>query len=32
MDQFIALHEHTYNEDETIDVRKIINSWTELGT
>ena len=32
MDQFIALHEHTYNEDETIDVREIINSWTELGT
>ena len=32
MDQFIALHEHTYNEDETIDVRKIMNSWTELGT
>jgi len=29
MDQFIALHEHTYNEDETIDVRAIINSWTE---
>jgi len=29
MDQFIALHEHTYNEDGTIDQIAIINSWTE---
>ena len=29
MDQFIALHEPTYNEDRTIDTIAIIGSWTE---
>jgi len=29
MDQFIALHENTYNEDETVNTIATINSWTE---
>jgi hypothetical protein len=29
MDQFIALHENTYNEDRTVDVIATVNSWTE---
>ena len=29
MDQFIALHENTYNEDETVNTIATINSWTK---
>jgi len=29
MDQFIALHDNTYNEDMTVDVIATVNSWTE---
>jgi len=29
MDQFIALHQDTYNEDGTVDVIATVNSWTE---
>ena len=29
MDQFIALHENTYNEDGTVDVIAVIQTWTE---
>ena len=29
MDQFIALHQDTYNEDMTVDTIATVNSWTE---
>ena len=29
MDQFIALHQDTYNEDRTVDTIATVNSWTE---
>ena len=32
MDQFIALHQDTYNEDGTVNIIATVNSWTELGT
>jgi len=32
MDAFIALHNDTYKEDETVDVVARVNRWTELGT
>ena len=32
MNAFIALHNNTYNEDETIDQIATVNSWTELGS
>ena len=32
MDAFIALHNDTYKEDETVDVIARVNRWTKLGT
>jgi hypothetical protein len=32
MDAFIALHNHTYKADGTVDVIARVNRWTELGT
>ena len=32
MDAFIALHNHTYKEDGTVDVVARVNRWTKLGT
>ena len=32
IDQFIALHENTYKDDETVDQIAVVQSWTELET